>query len=116
MVEILVPFALFVCLSVVLIGVTKVVSDNRTRRRLIETQATPELASAIMSQPVRDPGLWEALRWGMVLGSVGLALVVVQFLPYRMDQPIVTGVILLFGAGGLLAYYAAARRMSARAH
>ena len=34
-----------------------------------------------------------------------------QFLPYRWDQPIVLGVILVFVAAGLLVYYASARRM-----
>ena len=38
---------------------------------------------------------------------------VVQFLPYRPDQPIVLGVILVFAAAGLIGYYLSARRLVA---
>ncbi len=51
-----------------------------------------------------------ALKWGLVTLAIGLAVVVVQFLPYRPDEPIVLGVVLVFAAGGLLAYYARAKR------
>jgi uncharacterized integral membrane protein len=42
---------------------------------------------------------------------VGAALILIQFLPYRSDEPIVLGVILVFAAAGLLAYYVTARRL-----
>lgn len=38
----------------------------------------------------------------------------VQFIPYQANQPIVTGIVLLFAAAGMLACYAAARRMVSR--
>lgn len=79
---------------------------------MIEANTTPDLARVVTAAPERDPGLYGALKWALVLGAVGLALVVVQFLPYRPDEPIAFGVVLLFGAGGLLAYYAAARRLT----
>ena len=43
--------------------------------------------------------------------AVGLAFVILQFLPYRDDDPIMFGVVLLFLGIGLLIYYATARRM-----
>ena len=43
-------------------------------------------------------------------GAVGLGLIVIQFLPFRSDEPIALGVILVFAAAGLLTYYARARR------
>ena len=52
------------------------------------------------------------LKWGIVLGAVGLGLILVQFLPYRSGEPIVLGVILVFAAAGLLAYYASVRRLT----
>lgn len=106
----MVPIAFLLAVAFVLVGVTKIISDGRTRRRLIEAAATPELARAIAEAPKDDPGLYGTLKWGLVTGAVGLALILIQFLPYRSDEPIVLGVILVFAAAGLLAYYVSARR------
>lgn len=107
----LVPIAFLLSVAFTLVGVTKIISDGRTRRRLIEARATPELAQAIVVAPKDDPGLYGALKWGILMGSVGLALILIQFLPYRSDEPIVLGVILVFAAAGLLGYYVGARRL-----
>jgi len=66
---------------------------------------------AIVTPAKEDLGLYSALKWGILTGAVGLALIVVQFLPYRPDQPIVLGVILVFAAAGLIGYYLSARRL-----
>ncbi len=107
----LVPIAFLLSLAFAFVGVTKIISDGRTRRRLIEAAATPELARAITAAPKDDAGLYGALKWGLVTGAVGLALILIQFLPYRSNEPIALGVILVFAAAGLLAYYATARRL-----
>lgn len=109
--ETLVPLGLFAMIAFIIVGLTTVISDSRTRRRLIETGATPELAKAVMGTPKDDPELYGVLKWGLLTGAIGLALVVVQFLPYRPDEPIVLGVVLLFAAAGLLGYYGVARRL-----
>jgi len=70
----------------------------------------PELARAVTAVPNDDLGLSGTLRWGLVTGAVGLGLIVIQFLPFRSDEPIALGVILVFAAAGLLTYYARARR------
>lgn len=106
----LVPIALFLSLTFAIVGVARVISDGRTRRRLIESGASPELARAIMATPPKDVGLHGALKWGLVLGALGVALIVVQFMPYGEDDPITIGVVLLGAAAGLLGYYALGRR------
>jgi hypothetical protein len=112
MVATVVPIALFVALGFIIIGVTRIVSEGRTRRRLIEAGATPELASAITAAPQGDAGLRAALQWGLVIGAVGIALIIIQFLPYGPDEPISLGIVLVFAAAGLLAYYVAGRRLA----
>jgi hypothetical protein len=103
----LVPIAFFITIAFILVGVTTIISDGRTRRLLIKSGAAPELARAIGAAPKDDPGLYGALKWGIVTGAV----ILIQFLPYRSDEPIVLGVILVFLAAGLLAYYVTARRL-----
>jgi len=107
----LVPLAFFVTVAFTLVGITTVISDGRTRRLLIRSGAAAELARALGAAPKDDPGLYSSLKWGLVTGAVGLALILIQFLPYRSEDPIVLGVILVFLAAGLLAYYVTARRL-----
>lgn len=109
-----VPIVLFVSLAFVAVAMTRIISDGRTRRKLIEAGASPEVVAAVSAGPGIDAGVADSLKWGLVIGSLGLALIVVQFLPYRPEEPISFGVVLLFGAGGLLAHYATARRLAAR--
>ena len=104
---IIVPLALFW----MIVALGRTIGETRTRRRLIESKATPEFAAAVMTESRRDTQE-DSLKWGLLLGAVGLALIIVQFLPYQSDEPIALGVILVFGAAGLLAHYAVARRMA----
>jgi hypothetical protein len=106
LVPLVVPLAFFWAVT----ALARTISDTRTRRRLIDTKATPDVAAAVMSGGHGDVALHDSLKWGLVVGAIGLALIVVQFLPYRPDEPIALGVVLVFGAAGLLGYYAAARR------
>jgi hypothetical protein len=108
----LVPLGLFAMIAFIIVGLTKVVSDGRIRRRLIEKGATPELAKAIVGTPQNDPELYGALKWGLLTGAIGVALIVIQFLPYRTEDPIMLGVVLVFAAAGLLGYYGIARRLA----
>jgi len=108
----LVPIAFLLSVAFTLVAMTKIISDGRTRRRLIESRAAPDLVRAVVTPATEDLGLYSALKWGILTGAVGVALIVVQFLPYRPDQPIVLGVILVFAAAGLIAYYLNARRLA----
>jgi hypothetical protein len=111
----LVPLGLFAMIAFIIVGLTKIISDGATRRRLIEKGATPELAKAIMGTSDKDAELFGVLKWGLLTGAIGLALIVIQFLPYGDDAPILFGVILLFAAAALLGYYGIARRLAVRA-
>jgi hypothetical protein len=108
LVPIVVPIAFFWAIT----AVARTIAEARTRRRLIDTKASPEFAAAVMTEARGDTALYDSLKWGLVVGAIGVALIVVQFLPYQADEPIALGVVLVFGAGGLLAYYAAARRLA----
>lgn len=112
--EIVVPIASFVFLAFVIVGVTRAVSDGMTRRRLIQANASPEFARTLLARDA-EASRRDALKYGLLVGAVGLGLVVVQFMPYGPNQPIVYGTLLLFAAAGLLAYYAMTRRVAAPA-
>ena len=112
--SLLVPIAFFVFLAVTIIGLARIISEGRTRRRLIDAGGSAEVARALAANQ-DEHGLYSALKWGIVTVGVGLAFVIVQFLPYGAQDPIMFGVVLLFLGGALLTYYVTARRLAGRA-
>lgn len=112
MMDILVPIAVFVCFGLTLTEVVRIFSDGHTRRKVLQAGASPELAAALVPAPRQDPGLYGPLKWGLLSAALGLAMVVVQFLPFGGNDPIVYGVVLLFVAAGLLTYYGIVRRVA----
>jgi len=114
MVALLVPVALFLSLAFGAIGLAQIISDGRTRRRLLEANASPEMAAALVARPRLASAQASALKWGLVLGTMGIALMIIQFLPYDEDDPITAGIVLLAAAIGLVAGFAVDRRMTAR--
>jgi len=112
----LVPIVLFLCIAFMTVGVARIVSDGRTRRKLIEAGATSELAAAVAQSSRDHSSADDSLKWGMVIGAVGIALIIIQFLPYPQDDPISLGLVLVFGAAGLLGHHVLTRRAVAARH
>jgi hypothetical protein len=108
--EMLVPIALFAAIAFILVDITRTIAEARTRRRLIESGASPELIGALNIR--QQSGLSAALQWGLVLAAVGVALIIVDFVDYQRHQPLAIGIVVLSGAVGLLAYFVIARRMA----
>lgn len=109
----IVPIVMFLSIAAIIIGVTRIISDGKTRRLIVQSGASPEVAAAIAGAQ-RDPGLFGALRWGLLVGALGISLIIIQFIPFRPEDPISVGILLVGAAAGLLAYYAAAQRMVRR--
>ena len=84
--------------------VTKVLSDNRIRTRLIESGKIDEKVQFLyMNGKERSP--LSSLKWGLVLVGLGLALFVGQFLPYEMEGEGTIGTMFLFSGIAFLIYY-----------
>ena len=95
------------------LGVTKVLSDNWTKRTLIGSRVSDDVIRTLFRKE-SDPEVFAALKWGIVLVSLGLGLIVSQYLPSGFDEPLAWGVVLVSGGMGLLAYYAVARALVRR--
>jgi hypothetical protein len=90
--------------------ITRVISDNRIRRTLVENHATEEIIQKLFLEN-RGEAVASNLKWGMVLILLGTALGVIQFTSLSEDDPLTYGVMLIFGGAGLLMYYAIATRL-----
>ncbi len=94
----------FVFLSITF--VIKVISDNRIRRRLIESGKVDEQVKFLYTHPGnKESSPLSSLKWGLVLVALGLALFVGQFLPYEMEGEGTIGTMFLFSGIAFLIYY-----------
>jgi hypothetical protein len=86
--------------------IIKVISDNRIRRRLIESGNIDEQAKVLfMDQGKKESSPLQSLKWGLVLVALGLALFIGQFLPYQMEGEGTIGTMFLFSGIAFLIYY-----------
>lgn len=85
-------------------AVTKIISDNATKRRLLEARVSEDVVRALFRKGY-DPEMFSALKWGLVLLALGVGLMITGVLSVRLSDPLALGVMLMCAGGGLLAYY-----------
>jgi peptidoglycan/LPS O-acetylase OafA/YrhL len=95
----IVVIILFIIIAVVIVSWY----NYRLKKRIVDSGPIDEGAINFLRK-LTDMGT-EQLKWGCVLFSGGLGLVVIQFLPYYNDSPILWGLELMFVAAGFLLYY-----------
>ena len=105
-IEALIPMVLFVCVVMAI----KVVVESRLRKRMVESHVSEELVKSMLLADERNRRL-SALKWGLVLTSIGIAFGLVGAFHLDGNNPGAFG--LLVGAAGLgmLAYHFIADRV-----
>jgi hypothetical protein len=107
------PTTVLVGFFAFVLGMTKVLSDNWTKRTLIGSRVSDDVIRTLFRKQ-SDPEIFAALKWGIVLVSLGLGLIVSQQLHASFQEPLAWGVVLVSGGVGLLVYYAIARALVRR--
>ena len=83
--------------------ITRWLSDNRVRRELIHSNASPELVARLLAAPEENSD--SSLKWGIVAIAIGVALVVIHLMDLDVDDPVTFGLIFIGGGLGLLSFY-----------
>ena len=84
--------------------VIKALSDNRTRRELIQHDSTSEIAQKLFLEN-RPPDYDTAFKYGLLTFSLGLAFAVIAVSDLGPGDAMSFGLLLLFGGGSLMIYY-----------
>ena len=106
------PAPVFIAFALMVVALTKILAENRTKRKLLEARVSEATVRALYSP--RDPDAWGALRWGMVLAGVGVAFVLIHLGGFSASDPIGYGLIFLCAGGGLLGYHLIVRATGRR--
>lgn len=98
--ESFVPIVMFICV----VAVIKIVSDNKTKRIIIEKGKIDENAR-LLFQNMRDKRGTSALKWGLVLVGIGLAVFIGMLVPYHLTREITVAAMFILAGAGLLIFY-----------
>lgn len=101
----LIPISFFICV----VYAIKVVVDGRMRRRLAETNGSEDLFKAMLAADEQSRRLG-ALKWGMVLTTVGVSFFIQQVLKLGPNDPATFGLLFVAAGAGLLGYHLLASR------
>lgn len=83
---------------------TKVMTDYILKKKMIEKGFVNDETQAIFKNQGAD-GKYGSLKWGLIIFSAGLALVILEFVDFRPDSPLPYGLLAVFVSAGFLAYY-----------
>jgi len=95
-----IPITLFVSI----VWIVKLVTDSRLRRRLSETHASEDLVKA-MFQSDEINRRHSALKWGLVMVTIGTAFGLIDGLNLGPDDPATFGILFAATGLGLLGYH-----------
>jgi hypothetical protein len=103
-------FVLLTVITIVIVIAVTIISwfNYRLKKRIIESGPIDDDALKFLKK-LSDMGT-EQLKWGCILFSGGLGLVVAQYLPYDSGSPLPYGLEIMFIAAGFLAYYFIVRK------
>ncbi|MBC8278310.1 MAG: hypothetical protein H8E46_08770 [FCB group bacterium] len=90
----------------------KTLSDNRIKRIALEKDQVNDNVKNLF-QTKSNGGVNSAMKWGMVLIGIGLALLIGEFFAYDISEGGVVGLTFLFAGGALLLYYKLDRKKAA---
>jgi membrane protein DedA with SNARE-associated domain len=94
-----------------LLFLVKIVSDNRIRRKLIESGAVGENAKYLYAERMQH-NIPSSLKWGMVLIGIGLAFLIGQLVPDLSGEITIACMFIFAGVGLLLFYFIAKKNES----
>lgn len=107
--EILIPLVFLISIAAVFI--TYITSRHRERMAMVDKGLNSDEVKAYFTHEIRrDP--FSSLKWGLLFISVGLAVVLGNFLHKQFDvsEGVIIGLICLFAGCALLVYYGIASK------
>ena len=102
--EFIVPVVLFISFT----WMVKALSDNKTKRMIIDKVGLNENIRFLYDDSKKHLGA--SLKWGMVLSALGIALFIYRLFFYRESEEVMFGLLFLAAGLGLIVYYFAARQ------
>jgi len=97
------PFLAIIAILIIVAILISSLYNYRLKKQILENGGMNENVQRIMN---KLSGGSDPLKWGLILLSGGIGLIVLEYVPYHADEsPLPYGVEAVFLAAGFLAYY-----------
>lgn len=103
--EFLTPLAIFGGLAFFWYIILKYITEYLLKKKMIDKGYVNEENQALFKQQEGSTNMYSALKWGLILLCGGIALILLEYIPYERDSPLPFGVFIVFVAAGFLIYF-----------
>lgn len=99
------PIAILGGIALIWYVIIKYTTDYLLKKKMIEKGYVTEEEQALFKKQSQQVNSYSSLKWGLVILFGGMALVIVEYIPYAENSPLPFGVFAIFIAVGFLIYY-----------
>jgi hypothetical protein len=103
--DILMPISIIGTFGTAVYFFVKVMTDYILKKKMIEKGYVNDDTQAIFKQQINVDNKYSSLKWGLIVLSGGLALVILEYIDVRPDSPLPYGLLAVFISIGFLTYY-----------
>jgi hypothetical protein len=103
--EALVPLGFFAMVAYI----SKLIGETRIRRKVLDEQASPEVADSLLASRRSEPSALSSLKWGLVVLALGVSIIFIEAIGLAFESPLAYGFVMLSAGIGLLGHYLIAR-------
>lgn len=103
--NVLMPIAIIGTFGLSLIYFTRTITEYIIRKKMVEKGYVDKDSIAILAERDKKSAPLTTLKWALVVFFGGLALVILEYIPYEHDSPLPYGLFALSISLGLLIHY-----------
>lgn len=107
--DVLLPVALFGSFGATLYYFTKVLTDYILKKKMIEKGYVNEESQSVFKQ-YKSENRYSALKWGLIIFSAGVALIIIDSLNVDADSTLPYGIFAVCVSLGFMVYYYIVRK------
>ncbi len=108
--DVLMPVAILGSLGASLYFFTKVMTDYILRKKMIEKGYVNEESQSIFKEYRKEETRNGSLKWGLIILSAGIALIIIDYMDVHPDQTLPYGIFAVAVSIGYLVYYSIMKR------
>ncbi len=103
--DVLMPVAILGSLGASLYYFTKVMTDYILKKKMIEKGYVNEDSQSIFKEYHKEENRNASLKWGLIILSAGIALIIIDYMNVNPDQTLPYGIFAVAVSLGYLVYY-----------
>ena len=105
LVEALVPLFVFAGISTLVYIIINGITSYVIKKKLIDKGYVNEESQSLFTKNLTESNRLSSLKWGLVITFAGMAMILMEVIPYSHDSPLPFGLLAIFVGGGFLVYY-----------